>query len=404
MIVVNIVLGFAVLFIIMALGIHIASTMFLAGAGIGLITIGKPILLDFGNQMWTVLNNFVMTSVPLFVLLGEMMLRSGVTEKMYNCLSKWLVPLPGGLLHTNIGASALLAANSGSSVATAATIGVVAIPAFKARGYNDRIVLGSIAAGGTLGILIPPSINMIIYGSIADASIGRLFAGGFIPGFSLAFLFMVIIAVMAKLNPSIAGAPEPKTTVLYRLKSLTSLLPILFVIFAIMGSIYAGWATPTEAAALGVLAVMIIAAFHGKLKVSFLNDALAATLRTTAMILLIMIAAFYMNYVLSVLGIPQALSNWFVDLKVSPKATMWMIVFFYFFLGMFIETIAMMVTTIPLVLPVVTAAGYDPVWFGVFLMILCEASLITPPVGMNLYVVQGIRIDKGPLKDVAIGV
>jgi tripartite ATP-independent transporter DctM subunit len=170
-----------------------------------------------------------------------------------------------------------------------------------------------------------------------------------------------------------------------------------------MGSIYLGWATPTEAAALGVLAVMIVAAFNKKLTFRILNDAFAASLRTTAMILLIMVGAFYMNYVLSVLGIPQALTNWFVDLKISPKVTMWMIVLFYLILGCFIETISMMVTTIPLVTPLVNAAGYDPVWFGVFLMILCEASLITPPVGINLYVVQGIRTDKGPMKDIAIG-
>ncbi len=403
MVALNIMLGFAVMFFIMALGIHIASTMFVLGVSVGAAKIGKAILLDFGNQMWIVLNNFVMTSVPLFVLLGEMMLRSGVTEKMYNCLAKWLSPLPGGLLHTNIAASALLAANSGSSVATAATIGVVAIPAFKARKYNDRIVLGSIAAGGTLGILIPPSINMIIYGSVADVSIGRLFAGGFIPGFSLAFLFMLIIAVLCMINPAIGGIPESKIPFVEKVKSLTSLIPIFFIIFAIMGSIYAGWATPTEAAALGVLAVFVIAAWNRKLTLIFLNDSFAATLRTTGMILLIMISAFYMNYVFSVLGIPQSLSAWFVAMKMSPKLTMWLIVLFYLILGCFIETIAMMVTTIPLVLPVVVAAGYDPVWFGIFLVILCEASLITPPVGMNLYVVQGIRMDKGPLKDVAIG-
>jgi tripartite ATP-independent transporter DctM subunit len=395
--------GFAVLFIIMALGIHIASTMFVVGVGVGISKIGKAILLDFGNQMWTVLNNYVMTSVPFFILLGEMLMRSGVTERMYKSLSLWLARLPGGLLHTNIGACALLAANSGSSVATAATMGVVAIPALRARGYENRILLGSIAAGGTLGILIPPSINMIIYGSIADASIGRLYMGGFIPGFTLAFLFMSIIVVMAVAKPSISGTPEPKTTFFYKVKSTVSLIPILFIIFAIMGSIYLGWATPTEAAALGVLAVMIVAAFNKKLTFRILNDAFAASLRTTAMILLIMVGAFYMNYVLSVLGIPQALTNWFVDLKISPKVTMWMIVLFYLILGCFIETISMMVTTIPLVTPLVNAAGYDPVWFGVFLMILCEASLITPPVGINLYVVQGIRTDKGPMKDIAIG-
>ena len=403
MIALQILFGFAVMFLIMALGIHIASTMFVLGVSVGAATIGRAILLDFGNQMWTVLNSFVMTSIPLFVLLGEMMLRSGVTERMYNCLAKWLARLPGGLLHTNIAASALLAANSGSSVATAATIGVVAIPAFKARKYNDRLVLGSIAAGGTLGILIPPSINMIIYGSVADVSIGRLFAGGFIPGFSLAFMFMLVIAAIAIVRPEVAGLPEAPIPFGEKVKSLVSLLPIGFVILAIMGSIYAGWATPTEAAALGVLAVVLIAIFNRKISIEFLHESFAATLRTTGMILLIMIAAFYMNYVFSVLGLPQTVSKWFVSMKMTPHVAMWLIVVFYMILGCFIETIAMMVTTIPLVLPIVVAAGYDPVWFGIFLVILCEASLITPPVGMNLYVVQGIRGDKGPLKDVAIG-
>jgi C4-dicarboxylate transporter, DctM subunit len=171
-----------------------------------------------------------------------------------------------------------------------------------------------------------------------------------------------------------------------------------------MGSIYAGWATPTEAAALGVLAVLVIAICNRKISLAFLHDSFAATLKTTSMILLIMIAAFYMNYVFSVLGIPQQLSAWFVAMKMSPYVTMWLIVLFYLILGCFIETISMMVTTIPLVLPIVVAAGYDPVWFGIFLVVLCEASLITPPVGMNLYVMQGIRTDKGPLKDVAVGI
>lgn len=399
----NLVVGFAILFGLMALGIHIASTMFIMGVSVGLLTIGKAVIYTFGNQVWNVLNNFVMTSVPLYLLLGELLMRSGVTEAMYNCLSLWLGRLPGGLLHTNIGACALLAANSGSSVATAATIGVVAIPALLERGYNKRVLLGSIAAGGTLGILIPPSINMIIYGSIAGTSIGHLFLGGFIPGFALAFLFMGTIAVMSMIDPSIQGTPAPKVPFLYKVRTLVSLTPIFFIVFAIMGTIYTGWATPTEAAALGVLAVVIICAYKGKLTIKILNEAFAAAIRTTAMILLIMITAFYMNYVLSILGIPQAISSWFVALKITPKITMFIIVIFYLFLGCFIETIAMMVTTIPLVLPLVTAAGYSPVWFGIFLMILCEASLVTPPVGMNLYVVQGIRPDKGPMADIAIG-
>ncbi|MDF1594063.1 MAG: TRAP transporter large permease [Desulfobacterales bacterium] len=400
----QIIIGFAVLFLLLGIGIHVASVLMTIGLTAGIFSIGKAIIMDFGNQAWMSLNSFIMTSVPLFVLLGEFLLRSGLTDRMYTALSTWLARLPGRLLHTNIGASAIMAATCGSSVATAATIGTVAIPCLTARNYDKRLIMGSLAAGGTLGILIPPSINMIIYGSIADASIGRLFMGGVVPGLILGVFFSLIIVVVALARPSIAGDPEPKTTWLFKFKALPSFLPIFLIIFAIMGSIYLGWATPTEAAALGVLAVLGIAALAGRVTIAMLHESFASTMKTTAMILLIMVAASYMNYVLSLIGIPQQLSSWFVSLNISPALTMWLIVLFYLILGMFIETIAMMVTTIPLVVPLIVAVGYDPVWFGVFLMILCEMSLITPPVGMNLYVVQGIRTDKGPLKDIIIGV
>jgi C4-dicarboxylate transporter DctM subunit len=399
----SLLLGFVFFLIFLAVGIHVASVMFIFGIVGGFFALGKAVVLDFGLQVWTVLNNFVMTSIPLFLLLGEFLLRSGVTDSLYKSLSLWLARLPGGLLHTNIGACAILAANSGSSVATAATIGTVAIPTFKAKGYNDRIVLGSIAAGGTLGILIPPSINMIVYGSIIDASIGRLFMGGVIPGLILAGLFSLVIVVAAIIRPSYMGIPEPKTSFMEKVRTLPAFLPPFFIIVAIMGSIYLGWATPTEAAALGVLAVFIIAVINKRVSLHMLHEAFSSTVKTASMILLIMVAAFYLNYVISILGWPQKLTAWFLGFKLSPFATLWVIVIFYLILGCFIETLAMMITTIPLVVPVVTSVGYDPIWFGIFLVVLCEASLVTPPVGMNLYVVQGIRTDKGPMKDIIIG-
>jgi tripartite ATP-independent transporter DctM subunit len=215
---------------------------------------------------------------------------------------------------------------------------------------------------------------------------------------------MAIIAIIAVIWPTVSGVPEAKTSLAHKLRTVTSFLPSLFIIFTIMGSIYLGWATPTEAAALGVLAILLVAWLRGRVTITMLHEAFASSLKTTAMILLIMVTAFYMNFVISLLGIPQSLSTWFIGLNLSPHMTIWLIVVFYIVMGTFIETIAMMVTTVPLVLPLVVSAGYDPVWFGVFLMILCEASLITPPVGMNLYVVQGIRPDKGPMKDIVIGV
>jgi tripartite ATP-independent transporter DctM subunit len=397
------VIGFLGLLILLAVGIHVASVLFLVGMSWAAVSLGKAVVLDFGRQVWLVLNNFVMTSIPLFVLMGELLLRTGVTDKMYHSLSLWLARFPGGLLHTNIAACAVMAATSGSSVATAATIGTVSLPTLMAKKYSLRFALGSIAAGGTLGILIPPSINMIIYGSIADASIGRLFIGGVIPGFLLAASFSLVIAVISIIRPEVSGVPVEGTSFWEKIRTLPSFLPSLIVVLAVLGSIYLGWATPTEAAALGVVAVLLIAIVRRRITFSSLNEALASTVKTASMILLIMVGAFYLNYVISILGIPQLLTKWFVGLNISPQMTMWVLMIFYVILGTFIETVAMMVTTIPLIVPLVVAMGYDPVWFGIFLVVLCEASLITPPVGMNLYVVQGIRLEKGPLKDIFIG-
>jgi tripartite ATP-independent transporter DctM subunit len=199
------------------------------------------------------------------------------------------------------------------------------------------------------------------------------------------------------------GIIEPKTSFMEKVRTLPAFLPPFFIIVAIMGSIYLGWATPTEAAALGVLAVFIIAIVNKRVSLHMLHESFSSTVKTASMILLIMVAAFYLNYVISILGWPQKLTAWFLGFKLSPAATLWVIVIFYLILGCFIETLAMMITTIPLVVPVVTSIGYDPIWFGIFLVVLCEASLVTPPVGMNLYVVQGIRTDKGPMKDIIIG-
>jgi C4-dicarboxylate transporter, DctM subunit len=400
---VNSVLGFLGLLVLLAFGLHVASVLFLVGMSWAAVSLGKAVILDFGRQVWLVLNNFVMTSIPLFVLMGELLLRTGVTDKMYHSLSLWLARFPGGLLHTNIAACAVMAATSGSSVATAATIGTVSLPTLMASKYNLRLALGTIAAGGTLGILIPPSINMIIYGSIVDASIGRLFIGGVIPGLLLAGSFSVIIAVIALIRPEVSGVPVARTSLWHKISTLPSFLPSLIVIMAVLGSIYLGWATPTEAAALGVVAVLLIAIARRKITLASLNEALASTVKTASMILLIMVGAFYLNYVISILGVPQVLTKWFVGMNISPTMTMWVIMVFYLILGMFIETVAMMVTTIPLIVPLVVAMGYDIIWFGIFLVVLCEASLITPPVGMNLYVVQGIRMEKGPLMDIFIG-
>lgn len=396
------VIGFLVMLGLMLVGVSIAASLFMTAALGALVYLGMPTLMSFGNTMWGVLNDFILTCIPLFILLGEILVRAGVTDRMYRTLSDWLSPLPGGLLHSNIGACSIFAAISGSSVATAATMGTVALPAMKARGYSERLVLGSVAAGGTLGILIPPSINMIVYGAITNTSIGKLFIAGIVPGLLLAGMFMLLIMVMCVMKPSLAGVKEPLAPLGQRLRNLAGFIPPGVVFLVVMGGIYLGWATPTEAAALGVIMSVIVAAWYRKLTFGMLHDAFLATMRTTAMILLIIVAAFFLNYVIGMLGVPQTVSGYVAELGTTPLETIWILVIFYLILGCFLETLSMMIATVPVIVPLVVSLGYDPVWFGIFLVIMMELSLITPPVGMNLYVVQGIR-KGGSVVDVICG-
>ena len=385
------------LVILGAAGIHVAVIMFVIAGATALLTLGPAVVMNIGNLAWATQNDFILVSVPLFILLGELLLRAGLSERMYAALATWTNKVPGGLLHTNIVSCGLFAATSGSSIATAATIGTVALPAFREREYDERIVLGSLAAGGTLGILIPPSINMIVYGAMTDTSIGRLFAAGVIPGLILVSLFMLTIAGLALWRPAIAGKGEKSVGWATRLAMLVDLVPLIVVGFIVMGSIYAGWATATEAAGLGVVAALVIVWFYGRLSIRMLNDAVRSTIRTTGVVLLIVVAAFFLNFVISLLGVPQAIASWIRDMGISPLETILVLVLLYLVLGCFLETLSMMVTTIPVVTPLVVSLGFDPVWFGIFLVVMAELSLITPPVGMNLYVVHGIR---GPGRDI----
>jgi len=394
--------GFVLLLALLAAGISVAVAIFTVATTGVLMYLNTSLLFNFGNNLWATLNDFLLTAIPLFILLGEILLRCGITERMYGALSVWMQRLPGGLLHTNIGASTVFSAMSGSSVATAATIGTVALPAFKQRGYNERLALGSLAAGATLGILIPPSINMIIYGAITNTSIGKLFIAGILPGLALAAAFSATIYLYAVFKPGIAGQGEPPASWGEKLAALKDLLPPAFVFFIVMGSIYSGWATPTEAAALGVVAALLVAAQRRKLTLAMLHECFLSMARTTAMLLLIIVGAYFMNYVVGILGIPAALSRWVSDLGLSPLTLILFLVVFYLVLGCFLETLSMMIATVPIVVPLVLQFGFDPVWFGIFLVLMMEISLITPPVGMNLYVVQGVR-GRGAITDVMLG-
>ena len=362
-----------------------------------------PMTGAIGELAWNSSNDFILIAAPMFIMMGELMHRSGMSERLFSALTPWFARIPGRLIHTNIAASAIFAATSGSSVATAATIGTVAIPNMDKGGYSRPLFLGSIAAGGTLGILIPPSINMIIYAVLTDTSVADLYAAGFIPGFLLAGLFSLMVLALCLFRPQWAG-PKAETANLWRerVSGLKNLLPPLGLFLVVVGSIYAGIATPTEAAALGLMATLGLVAANGQLTVPVLLRAFEGTVRTTCMVMLIVIAAFFLNFVMVSIGLVKAITDTVLALGLSPLGMLIAIVVFYLILGCFMETLSMMIATTPVVVPVIVALGYSPVWWGIVFVILMEAALITPPVGLNLYVVQAVRRG-GAFSDLCIG-
>lgn len=393
-------IAFLIMIVIMLLGIPIASVMLIMGVIGGVLAFGWPLVDSTGPVMWSVMNDNLLTAIPLFILLGELMLRSGMADKMYGATALWLNRLPGGLLHTNIGCCAMFAATSGSSVATAATIGTVATPSLNERGYPKAQSLGSIAAGGTLGILIPPSVNLLIYGSLAETSIGQLFVAGIIPGLLLVALFMLWILISNWGDTSTRVAEVPFSE---KLRATGALVPPFIIFLVVMGSIYLGIATPTESAALGVVTALIIVGLGGHFSVGFFSRCFVQTARTTGMVLLIVLAAFVLNVTLSLTGVAQTTTTWVTSLGLSATQLLLVLIVFYILLGMFMDVLSMMVLTVPIAVPVVVAMGIDPVWFGIFIIIMCELGMITPPVGMNLYVVHGVRQDDGPFSDLIRG-
>jgi C4-dicarboxylate transporter, DctM subunit len=395
------IIGFLTMVGLMLVGLPIAAVMLLLGLVGGMMAFGDAFFQSSASVVWGTMSEANLTAIPLFVLLGEMMLRSGMADRMYVVFAAWLGRLPGGLLHTNIGTCALFAATSGSSVATAATIGTVALPSLLKQGYPIRPSLGSIAAGGTLGIMIPPSINFIIYGSMTNQSVGKLFIAGIIPGLMLAGLFMVwiyISSVRSNNMPVVEKIPLPE-----RVRLLRYLFEPVVVFGLVMGSLYTGLATATESASIGLVAAFGFLVFSGRFSLGLLQTCFLSSAKTTGMILLIVVAAFILNLALSLTGIGEALTKWVTSFDLHDATLLLALIVFYLLLGMFMDTLSMMVATIPLTFPVIVAAGIDPIWFGVFIVLMCELALITPPVGMNLFVVQGIRPDPGKVDDVIWG-
>lgn len=390
------------LFIMLGSGLWIALALMGTGMAGLYIEGGARSFLSLGNISWNSINSFTLSPVPLFIVMGAIILRCGVADRFYAALAIWLRGLPGGLLQANIVACSVFAAACGSSVATAGTIGTVTIPELKSRGYSSRMMFGSLAAGGTLGILIPPSIVMIIYCSIVEVSVARLFIAGFVPGLVLSVMFMGYIALRCLLDPSLAPQEKSYGTMAQRLRSLWDIVPLFVLITFVMSSIYLGWATATEAAALGVLASMVIAALYRGLTWENLKQAHMAAVRTTCMVLIIVVAAQIFSYALVYSGVSRSLTEWVISLELPNFVLFVAIIVLYLFLGCLIDGTSMMLLTLPVLFPIIQAAGFDLIWFGVAVVILIEIGMITPPIGLNLFVLHGIG-GNTPYADVVRG-
>lgn len=385
----------------LALSIPVGIVLFLLGFGVDTFYSPFPLIRGLGNQVWSTSNNATLIAIPFFVLLGEILVRSGIAARTYEALDRWVSWLPGGLVHANIATATMFSATSGSSVATAATVATVAMPQAEKLGYDPKLFSGAIAAGGTLGIMIPPSINLIVYGFLTQTSIPQLFLAGLVPGIALALGFMAITVVICLLRPGLGGSSRlfPFGAML---RALLQLIPIILLFAIIIGSIYNGWATPTEAAAVGVACAMLIAALFGSVTFSMITESILGTVKITSMIMLVVIGASFLNFTLASAGLGRELESLLTGLGLSPFGTILVVVLIYIVLGFFIETLSLMVVTIPIIVPLVVAQGFDPIWFGILMIVLIEMALITPPVGLNLYVVQGAR-KSGKMSEVMLG-
>ncbi len=382
-------------------GVHVAAVLGILGILTGLVFSDRPWWAFAGQTLWGPSSNYVLVAVPLFLLMGEILLRAGLSDRLYRALNVWLNRLPGGLLHTNIASCALFSAISGSSVATAATMGSVALPYFEGTKYNQRMVLGSLAAGGALGNLIPPGITFIIYALITETSVGALYIAAALPSLLVTGLFVLVILAHGLRHPMERPPPLPLAV---KLRATLDLIPTLLLMLLVLGSIYAGIATPTEAAALGVVGAVLFAAFDGKLSVRLLHASAETTARNTALLGLIIFGAWLLNYVLTTINVPQAMAAFIADLPLPPWAIMACILALYLALGTFMEGFSMIITTVPVVFPIVVALGYDPIWFGVIVTMMVEIAQISPPDGTVMYVLQGMRPRAGPITDVFAGV
>ena len=387
---------FVVLFAFLAGGLWIGWTLAVTGTILLAIFRDIPLGKLLAQYAWNILTTQELLALPMFILMGEILFRTRLSQSLFRGLTPWAALLPGRLLHVNVIGCSIFAAISGSSAATTQVVGRISLSELLKRGYSKDVAIGSLAGAGTLGFLIPPSNIMIIYGVLGDVSIAKLFTAGFIPGFLLAGCFMAWIMIHSLIKPSLVPESERKTRIASReefLNSFRELGPAVFLILCVLGSMYGGLATPSEAAGVGVLGALIVAHAQGGLTRAALHAIAIGSVQTCAMIALIVLGASILGSAAAFLGIPAAVAAFVSSLGLSPFMLIVALIVFYLILGCFLDGFSMIVMTLPIVLPIVKAAGFDPIWFGIFLVLVVEMAQITPPVGFNLFVIQGLTDD-----------
>jgi len=378
------------LLVLLAAGVWVAfSLIIIAIAGMALFS-SAPIGQVMATTLWGASHSWALAALPMFIWMGEILLRSRLSEDMFSGLAPWLVRLPGRLLHVNVFGCAIFAAVSGSSAATAATIGKMSIPELSQRGYPEKLIIGTLAGSATLGLLIPPSIILIVYGVATEQSIARLFIAGILPGLMLVVLFSSYVGIRSLMLGDAIPVEKSEFTLMQKLKASRRLLPVIGLIVAVIGSIYLGVASPTDAAAMGVTFSLLLAWKNGTLNKTMFTKSLMGATVTSAMIAFILVAAAFLTTSMGFTGIPRNLAAWIGSFNLSPYGLLFALTIFFIVLGCFLDGISVVVLTTSIILPMVEAAGIDTLWFGIYLVIVVEMSQITPPVGFNLFIIQGL--------------
>ncbi len=387
---------FLTIFFISILLFFLGSGIWVAISMIGVSSIGmliftsRPVGDAMATTIWGTSSSWTLTALPLFVWMGEILFRTKLSENLFKGLAPWMSRLPGGLIHVNVVGCALFAAISGSSAATVATVGKMSIPELRKRNYPEKLLLGSLAGSGTLGLLIPPSIILIIYGVTVQESIAKLFVAGIIPGIMIAIIFMLYVIIWSTINRKEMPTFTDKFSFMEKIKGSRQLLPVIILIAAVIGSIYTGIATATEAASLGVVGALVLSFFQKTLNKETFKSSLMGATKTSCMIAFILAGSTFLSLAMGFTGLPRNLAIWIQEMNLSPYLLIIVLTIFYIILGMFLDGISAVVLTMAIIEPMIRQAGFDMIWFGIFLVIVVEMAQITPPVGFNLFVLQGM--------------